>query len=73
MKPEEIAKLIKDLRLDMRMTQGLFADFLGTSAKTVSRWEIGSSQPHPAMLQKIIRYKKSADKVKLREQEEGLE
>ena len=39
------ASEIKDIRLKHNMTQRLFAEALGVSAKTVESWEAGTNRP----------------------------
>lgn len=36
---------IKNIRTSVGMTQGLFADYMGVSAKTVEAWEKGTNHP----------------------------
>lgn len=38
---------IKALRLEMKMTQTQFAEFLGVTFVTVNRWENGKAKPSP--------------------------
>ncbi len=37
---------IKKIRTDTKMTQGVFAKFLGVSTKTVEAWEAGRNMPN---------------------------
>lgn len=41
-------KDIKNVRAKVGMTQGLFANFLGVSVKTVEAWESGTNKPSGA-------------------------
>lgn len=36
---------IKQIRVSVGMTQALFADYMGVSAKTVEAWEKGTNRP----------------------------
>ncbi len=36
---------IRDIRMQARMTQNVFADYLGVSVKTVEAWECGRTRP----------------------------
>lgn len=51
----EIGKLIRELRIEMELTQEQFAALLGVVYPTVNRWENGRSQPSPLALQQIQR------------------
>jgi len=46
-------EVIKRIRLDLGRTQKNIATILGTSAVTVSRWELGRSAPMPVFQQKL--------------------
>jgi putative transcriptional regulator len=45
--PQNFADSIRGLRLAMRLTQTEFAEELGVTQVTVSRWETGYSKPSP--------------------------
>ncbi len=51
----EIGKLIRELRIEIGLTQEQFAALLGVVYPTVNRWENGRSQPSPLALQQIQR------------------
>ena len=36
---------IREIRTSIGMTQGLFADYMGVSVKTVEAWEKGTNHP----------------------------
>lgn len=50
MNQEKIGKFIASLRKEKNMTQEQFAEKLGTSNRSVSRWENGKTMPDLAML-----------------------
>lgn len=47
---EMTAKEISKLREKLAFSQGVFAEFLGVSKKTVEAWEYGKSHPNGAAL-----------------------
>ena len=59
MTSEEIWKI----RLDLGMTQRAFADWLGVTVTTVSRWEVGK-QKIPLAMSKYIRAQIQAQKLR---------
>ena len=46
-------KLIRELRLETKLTQEQFAAHLGLTYSSINRWENGHSQPSPLAMQKI--------------------
>lgn len=44
---------IKDLRLDMGLSQQDFGQKLGVTLMTVHRWETGKSKPHKTFVAKM--------------------
>jgi DNA-binding transcriptional regulator YiaG len=48
-------EVIKKIRLDLGRTQKVLADILGTTAVTVSRWELGHTKPMPVFQQKLVK------------------
>lgn len=46
--PEINSSRIKDIRRSLDMTQGIFADVIGVSVKTVEAWEAGTNTPSGA-------------------------
>lgn len=56
MKQPYIGCLIRELRLEMGLTQEPFAAHLGVVFPTVNRWENGHAQPSPMAL-KLIDFK----------------
>lgn len=53
MKQPQIGILIREIRLEMVLTQKEFAATLGVTFPTVNRWENGHSSPSPLALEKI--------------------
>lgn len=51
----EIGKLIRELRLETRLTQEQFAAELGVVYFTVNRWKNGHAQPSPLAIKQIER------------------
>lgn len=49
---------VKELREALGLTQEEFARMLGVSARTVSRWERGESEPTPLALRGIRRWQR---------------
>lgn len=49
----EIGKLIRELRIEIGLTQEQFAAELGVVYPTVNRWENGRSQPSPLAMKLI--------------------
>lgn len=52
----KIGKFIKDLRKEKGVTQEQFAEILGVSNRTISRWETGSNMPDISLLIEIAKY-----------------
>ncbi len=50
---EEIALRIREIRLEMGLTQEQFAAKLGVSFPTVNRWENQKAKPSPLAIQKL--------------------
>lgn len=53
MNQPQIGKLIRELRLEIGLTQEQFAAELGVTYSSVNRWENGRSKPSPLAMQKI--------------------
>jgi transcriptional regulator with XRE-family HTH domain len=51
----ELAKRIRDVRLELGLNQTQFAAAVGVSASTASQWESGVFAPRKAMLERISR------------------
>ena len=49
----EIGKLIRELRIEIGLTQEQFAALLGVVYPTVNRWENGHAQPSPLAMKLI--------------------
>jgi putative transcriptional regulator len=54
----QTAKLVKELRFRLGMTQEQFAAELGVTLNTINRWENGKSNPSPLALEKITQLSK---------------
>lgn len=53
MNQPQIGKLIRELRLQIGLTQEQFAAELGVTYSSMNRWENGRSKPSPLAMQKI--------------------
>ncbi|MFZ0927777.1 MAG: helix-turn-helix transcriptional regulator [Syntrophobacteraceae bacterium] len=51
--PNDIARLIREIRERMELSQEKFAAKLGVTFPTVSRWEHGRAKPSPLALKQI--------------------
>lgn len=51
-----IKERLKELRLEKKLTQAVFAGAIDTNQRQVSKWEIGRLEPNIAMLIKIADY-----------------
>lgn len=49
----QIGNLIREIRLEIGLTQEQFASQLGVTCSTMNRWERGRSKPSPLAIQKI--------------------
>jgi repressor LexA len=64
MTKESIAKILRKLRIDAKMTQQQVADAIGRKQSTVASWETGQSQPDAdTLFQLCDLYKVSADEA----------
>ena len=52
-RPREIAKLIRETRQRLGLSQEKFASKLGVSFQSVNRWENGRTKPIPLALRQI--------------------
>lgn len=50
---ERLAKMIKDLRAKLGLTQEQFAAKVGVTFSTVNRWENGRGKPSPLAMRRI--------------------
>ena len=53
MNQPQIGQLIRELRLEIRLTQEQFAVALGVTYSSINRWENGGSKPSPMAMQRI--------------------
>ena len=54
-KQPEVGQFVRSLRQLTNLTQGQFANQLGVSYETVSRWENGRMQPSPLAFKQLER------------------
>jgi len=52
----DVAKMIRELRTKLGLTQEQFAAKVGVTFSTVNRWESGRSIPSPLAMRKIEKY-----------------
>ena len=52
----KIGAFLKELRKEKNLTQEQFAEQLGVSSRTVSRWEIGNNMPDISLLTEIAEF-----------------
>jgi len=58
------SEMIKELRIQLGLTQEQFAARVGVTFSTVNRWEAGRSQPSPLAWREIERLSRTAKKAK---------
>lgn len=68
----DLAKELHTLRETLGLTQGELARLLGVSARTVSRWEQGESEPQALSVREIRRWLKLKERMRELFTEEGL-
>lgn len=56
MDQKKIGNFLKELRKEKNITQEQFAEIIGVSGRTVSRWETGSNMPDLDILLQIVDY-----------------
>lgn len=56
MDQKKIGRFLKELRNEKKITQEQFAEHLGVSNRTISRWETGSNMPDISLLVEIAEY-----------------
>lgn len=56
MNQQKIGQFLKELRKEKGLTQEQFAELLGVSSRSVSRWENGCNMPDLALLMIIANY-----------------
>lgn len=52
-KENDLARMIKELRYKLGLTQEQFAAKVGVTFSTVNRWESGKSKPSPLAMRQI--------------------
>ena len=53
----DIARLVKDLRERMKLTQEQFAQKVGVTYSTVNHWENGKRMPQPFLVKRLLELK----------------
>ena len=53
LKTAEVAKLVRQLRHQLNLSQVEFAGLLGVAFRTVNRWENGRAIPSPLAIEKL--------------------
>ena len=56
MEQQKVGSFLKELRKEQNLTQEQFAEQLGVSGRTVSRWETGSNMPDISLLVEIAEF-----------------
>jgi len=64
MHESEIAKLVKELRERMKLTQEQFAQKVGVTYSTVNHWENGKRMPQPFLVKRLLELKEELGLVK---------
>ena len=54
MNEEAIAKLVKELRNRLHLTQEQFAQRVGVTYGSVNRWENGKRMPQPFLIRRLL-------------------
>jgi putative transcriptional regulator len=57
----DIARLVKDLRERMNLTQEQFAQKVGVTYSTVNHWENGKRMPQPFLVKRLLELKQEID------------
>ena len=57
----DIARLVKDLRERMNLTQEQFAQKVGVTYSTVNHWENGKRMPQPFLVKRVLELKQEID------------
>jgi len=57
----DIARLVKDLRERMKLTQEQFAQKVGVTYSTVNHWENGKRMPQPFLVKRLLELKQEID------------
>ena len=60
----DIARLVKDLRERMKLTQEQFAQKVGVTYSTVNHWENGKRMPQPFLVKRLLELKDEFGSVK---------
>lgn len=57
----DIARLVKDLRERMKLTQEQFAQKVGVTYSTVNHWENGKRMPQPFLVKRLLELKEESN------------
>lgn len=57
----DVARLVKDLRERMKLTQEQFAQKVGVTYSTVNHWENGKRMPQPFLVKRLLELKQESD------------
>ena len=57
----DIARLVKNLRERMKLTQEQFAQKVGVTYSTVNHWENGKRMPQPFLVKRLLELKQEID------------
>ena len=70
---EDFCRILKELRLDKKISQKKLADIIGTNNSSVCDWECGRTQPNIEMIIKLcLFFDVSADYMFGLEDESGI-
>ena len=58
----DIARLVKDLRERMKLTQEKFAQKVGVTYSTVNHWENGKRMPQPFLVRRLLEIKAEVER-----------
>ena len=59
---EDLAKMVRDLRAKLGLTQEQFAAKVGVTFSTVNRWENGRGKPSPLAVRRIEELREGLEK-----------
>lgn len=59
--PRVTGKMIRELRVELNMSQPVFADLLNTNSSTLKNWEQGRAKPNDQAITLILLIKKFPD------------
>lgn len=68
-----LAKDLRQIREDLRVSQEVFSRLIGVSVKTISRWENNENTPSPLALERISRWQTILQMMRRLMKEEALQ